>query len=508
MALVTFTDAGLTAIDPLFSDLTFSISNNDRIGLIAGNGRGKTSFLRAVTGELDLTAGSVTRSRGLKLGLVPQDLPEAWRDMTLQSLVSDGLAPELRDTDSWRVDVALDELQTPEALRTRSMRALSGGWQRLGLIARAWVAEPDLLLLDEPTNHLDLEKLFVLENWIKANARNAAMLIASHDRAFLDATTTRSLFLRPGKSHEFALPYSKARAALDDIDDADRRQQENALKEAGRLRRNAAKLTNVGINSGSDLLTVKAKQLKQRAAQIEDRQKQLHKERNAAIELSNAGTHAKVLLALDDVAVDAPDGTRLFLTGKQHVFAGDRIVLLAPNGMGKSVFVRQLMRAISGEEVAGLRVTPSLVLGYADQVLSHVPDDVSPMAYITRRFDVGDQRARALLAGAGFPIEQQTRKIATLSFGQKSRLGLLGLRLTEPNFYLLDEPTNHIDIAGQEDLAAEIRERGATAIIVSHDRQFVRETGTRFMMIEKKKLVEIDTPEPFFDMAQDRALAG
>ena len=507
MALVTFTDAGLTAIDPLFSSLTFSISANDRIGLIAGNGRGKTSFLNVVTSERDLSAGSITKARGLKIGLVPQDVPEPWRGLTLETLVRDGLPPDQRETETWRVDVALDELQAPEALRTRPVDALSGGWQRLGLIARAWVAEPDLLLLDEPTNHLDLEKLFALESWVINNARSAAMLIASHDRAFLDATTNRSLFLRPGRSVDFALPYSAARDALAEIDAADKRQQENALKEAGRLRRNAAKLTNVGINSGSDLLTVKAKQLKERAAKIEDRQKALHKERNAAIELSNAGTHAKVLMAFENVEVATPDGTPLFRTGKHHVFAGDRVVLLAPNGMGKSVFVRLLMRAISGDTVEGLRVTPSLVPGYADQALSHVPDELTPMTYVTGQFDTGDQRARALLAGAGFPIEWQTRKIATLSFGQKSRLGLLGLRLTEPNFYILDEPTNHIDIAGQEDLAAEIRDRGATAIIVSHDRQFVRETGTRFLMIDKKRLVEIDSPDPFFAAARDRALA-
>ena len=506
MSLITFTDAGLTAIDPLFSNLTFSVAAADRVGLIAGNGRGKTSFLRAILGDLDLTTGSLTRSRGVKLGFVPQDLPEAARDKSLRDLVLEGLAPELRDSDAWRVDVALDELQTPYEFQERPMRALSGGWQRLGLIARAWVGEPDLMLFDEPTNHLDLEKLFLLEDWIRTNARNTAMLIASHDRAFLDAVTSRTLFLRPGTSQAFALPYSDARAALAEIDEADRRRQENELKEAGRLRRNAAKLTNIGINSGSDLLTVKAKQLKERAARIEDQQRDLHKERNAAIELSNAGTHAKVLLALEDVEVTTPDGTLLFRTGKQHVFAGDRIVLLGANGTGKSQCIKLVRRGIDGEEIAGLRSTPSIVPGYADQALSHVPDDETPMAYIMHRFRVGDARARSLLATAGFPIESQTRRIGTLSFGQKSRLGLLGLRLAEPNFYLLDEPTNHIDIPGQEDLASEIRDRGATCLLVSHDRQFVRETGMRFWLIDKKKLVEIDSPEPFFDSARQKAL--
>ncbi len=498
MAIVTFSDAGLTAVESLFSHLTFSVAANDRVGLIAGNGRGKTTFLRTILGELDLTAGEVTRSKGLKLALVPQDVPEHLADLTLHEVVLDAISPELRDYESWRVDVVLDDLQAPPALHTRTMKALSGGWQRLGLIARAFVGEPDLMLLDEPTNHLDLEKLLLLENWIKTTARGTAMIIASHDRAFLDATTNRTLFLRPGTSHDFALPYTAARIALDEIDEADRRRQENELKEAGRLRRNAAKLTNIGVNSGSDLLTVKAKQLKERASKIEDAQKSLHKERSGTIELSNAGTHAKVLIALDDVSVATPDGTPLFRTGKQFIFAGDRIVLLGANGAGKSVFVRMLQKAIAGAAVDGVRATPSLVLGYADQGLSHVPDGETPMTLITHRFDVGDQRARALLAGAGFPIEWQSRMIGKLSFGQKSRLGLLCLRLSEPNFYLLDEPTNHIDIAGQEDLAAEIRERCATSVIVSHDRTFVRETGTRFWILEKKRLVEAESPDGFF----------
>jgi ATPase subunit of ABC transporter with duplicated ATPase domains len=149
-------------------------------------------------------------------------------------------------------------------------------------------------------------------------------------------------------------------------------------------------------------------------------------------------------------------------------------------------------------EVKGMRATPSIELGYADQSLDHIPDDQTPLAYITRNFDVGDARARALLAGAGFAHEFQTRPIKVMSWGQKSRLGLLGLRLAEPNFYLLDEPTNHIDIPGQDDLAAEIKDRGATCFLVSHDRQFVRDVGTRFWVVEKGRITEADDPEAFF----------
>ena len=120
------------------------------------------------------------------------------------------------------------------------------------------------------------------------------------------------------------------------------------------------------------------------------------------------------------------------------------------------------------------------------------------MQTITRRFDVGDQRARALLAGAGVAIEMQERPVGKLSGGQKARLGMLVLRLTHPNFYLLDEPTNHLDIEGQEALEDELMAHEASCLLVSHDRSFVRNVGNRFWVIEGRKLVEVDGPEEFF----------
>lgn len=126
------------------------------------------------------------------------------------------------------------------------------------------------------------------------------------------------------------------------------------------------------------------------------------------------------------------------------------------------------------------------------------------MGFILDRFDLGDQRSRSLLAGAGFAVEKQTRPIGELSFGQRARLGLLALRLQEPNFYLLDEPTNHVDIPGQEALEAEIRLHEASCVLVSHDRSFVRGVGTRFWVIDGKRLREVDSPEPFFAEAKEQ----
>src|SRR5439155_2168779 len=128
------------------------------------------------------------------------------------------------------------------------------------MLARVLVTEPDVLLLDEPTNHLDLVRIGRLENWLNALPRDMPVVISSHDRAFLDATTNRTLFLRPERSQVFSLPYSRARAALSEVDASDERRYQRDIKAAWQLRQHAAKLNNIGINSGSDLLLSKTRQ--------------------------------------------------------------------------------------------------------------------------------------------------------------------------------------------------------------------------------------------------------
>jgi ATPase subunit of ABC transporter with duplicated ATPase domains len=498
MASISLRDVGITATFPLFQNLSFTLGDGDCLGLVAQNGGGKTSLLRCLAGTAEPTTGEIVRSRGLRVGFVEQDVPDNLRPLTLYEAVRRALPPEQRDDESWRVDVILDEFTAPADMRDRPVAALSGGWQRLMLIARVWVTEPDALLLDEPTNHLDLEKLYQLETWLKGVARSVPVIVASHDRDFLDAVTNRTLFLRPAISRYFALPYGKARIALDAEDEAAAGAREKSVKEANRLRRNAGELKNIGINSGSDLLQRKAKFLRERAETIEDNLKSVHREKTGDIRLGNSGTHAKVLLALQDVTVRRPDSEPLFRIPKLHLFQGDRLVLLGRNGAGKSQLVKLLRRAIDDpDSVPGIKFSPSLILGYMDQDLSQLPPAARPADLISR-FHLGDQRSTSLLAGAGFAVEKQDRAIAQLSFGQRARLALLMLRLAEPNFYLLDEPTNHIDIAGQEALQAEILAHEATVMLVSHDRRFVRELGTRFLVIEGNRLKEVDAPDAFF----------
>jgi ATPase subunit of ABC transporter with duplicated ATPase domains len=500
MTLINIRNLGVTLGAPLFSGLNLTVNAGDRIGLVAANGRGKSTLLRCLAGTMEASEGEITRSRGLRVGHVEQNVPEALLDQPFHAAVLEMLTGDQRLSESWRVDVALESLGVPGALRQRPLKQLSGGWQRLAMLARVLVTEADVLLLDEPTNHLDLDRIARLEDWLNALPRETPVVVSSHDRAFLDATTRRTLFLRPEQSQVFSLPYTRARAALREADAADERRHQRDLKTAQQLREQAAKLNNIGINSGSDLLLSKTRQLKQRAEKLEDAAKPAHLERSAGmIRLANRATHAKVLVTLDDAPVETPDGRLLFRTGKQFIRKGDRIVLLGPNGAGKTRLVAMLRAAIEDPDIAqaGIKATQSLVLGYCDQALAGLADAETPMRTIVRH-DVGDQRARALLAGAGLSIEMQGRPISRLSGGQKARLGMLLLRLTQPNFYLLDEPTNHLDIEGQEALEDELMDQQASCLLVSHDRNFVRTVANRFWLIDRKKLVELEGPEKFF----------
>lgn len=501
MTLINIRDLGVALNAPLFSQLNLVVNAGDRIGLVAANGRGKTTLLRCIASLMEPSEGDITRSRGLTIGYVEQDVPSTLTDTPFHAAVLEMLPIERRASESWRVDVALESLEVPEGLRQRPLKQLSGGWQRFAMLARVVVAEADVLLLDEPTNHLDLARISQLEGWLNALPRDMPVVISSHDRAFLDATTNRTLFLRPEQSQIFPLPYTRARAALREVDASDERRYQRDVKAAQQLRQHAAKLKNIGINSGSDLLLQKTKQLKQRAEKLEGAAKPAHLERSAGtIKLANRGTHAKVLIALDDATVSAPDGRLLFRTGKQFICKEDRIVLLGPNGAGKTRLVAMLRQAIEDPETpqAGIKVTQSLALGYCQQDLADLDDADTPMHAIVSRFDVGDQRARAWLASSGLSVAMQGRPIGRLSGGQKARLGMLLLRLAQPNFYLLDEPTNHLDIEGQEMLEDELMEHQASCLLVSHDRNFVRTVGTRFWVIEKRKLVELEGPEIFF----------
>ena len=498
MTILSLKDAAFIAHIPLFQNLTHTFGPDDRVGLVAQNGAGKSTLLRCFAGESELTHGSIIRSRGTRIGYVPQDIEPHLLDLTFRDAVLTALPESQQESETWRVDVVLDTINAPSEDRGTRVCELSGGWQRLMLLARVWVTDPDVLLMDEPTNHLDLEKILMLENWLETWASNMLVVIASHDRSFLDAVTNRTLFLRPDRSRLYSLSYSRAREELAQADAADAAEQERDLKKAQQLRRQSAKLKNIGINSGSDLLLKKQKQLRERAERIEDEAKSLHSERAGEIRLSNHRTHAKSLIRIAGTAGCHTEGRVLFAVQKLDVFQGDRIVLLGRNGTGKSTLLRLLRDAIrTAAKLPASGRRRRLTWGAWIRNCPMCRSTETPFDFVSGHGQ-GDARSRSSLAAAGIAHDKQGRPIRELSFGQRSRLALLALRFAAPNFYLLDEPTTHVDIVGQEALADEIKAQGASCILVSHDRAFVRDVGTRFLVVQQGRLKETETPETYF----------
>ena len=407
MAIIHTNALGVTLGAPLFSDLNLTISKTDRIGLVAANGRGKSTLLACLAGQRGQTYGEITRARGLRVGYVKQDVPAEALALTLYDCVLTALPLEQAEYESWRVDVVLDELQVPYELQHKPLAELSGGWQRTAMLAAAWINAPDLLLLDEPTNHLDLHRIALLEEWLAALPRDVPVVITSHDRAFLDATTNRTLFLRPENSRMFQVPFSAARVALDDADRADERRQANDLNKAKQLRRQAEKLKNVGVNSGSDLLLTKTKQLAERANRLESAARPVHQERFVGdIRLANSGTHARALITLDDISVVTPDGRQLYKTGQKWIARGDRIVLLGNNGTGKTQLLKMIQQALMGAD-GMVKCAASVVPACSGQHLGELAGFDTPLAAVTTQHDIGDQRARGVLAGAGISFQMQ-----------------------------------------------------------------------------------------------------
>ena len=484
----------------VFENISFQL-DDARTALVGENGAGKSTLLKCLLGELELDDGQIVKSRGLKVGYVPQEVPQGLSERPLREVLESALIVS-DGSEDWKVDVLLDEIAVAHETAQQPFGTLSGGWQRLILIAAAArLTEPDLLILDEPTNHLDLSNINTLERWLEDEAR-LPMLIVSHDREFLERATTRTLFLRSDGAHSFGVPFSAAREQLlhRDAADAVRRQLEG--KEIERLEKMAARYRVWGVKN--DKFHKRAKATEKRIDRIETERADSYVARERRLELHDGDMDAKVALRLQGYDVTTPDGARkLFSIDKLNILAGDRIAILGANGAGKSMLLNAISRAYDPElehydGQAPVRFNPQCRLVYFDQRMAALPLKSSLLDYLVAADGATTKDANALLAKAGFPYHRITGPIANLSHGERARLTFLRMRLAKPNFYLLDEPTNHLDIEGQEELEAQLEASEVACLFVSHDRYFTRTAATRFLEIRRGKLIEVESPDAFF----------
>ena len=488
----------------ILDSINAAIAHGDKIGLVGANGAGKTSLLRICAGLDAPDSGTVQRKRGLNVGLLTQEtnldaaivaaptlraavragageLEKMERRLAeLESAGTDGVESaeyahlreqfEVREGYSLdvRVDAALSGLGFERADWDRPPTALSGGQQTRAALARLLVAELDLLMLDEPTNHLDVAAIEWLETALAA--RPGALLVASHDRAFLDAVVSRVWELRDRRLEVFRGNYSAylaqrqerdARTRLEGDVSAATVKRERELVQTYRSHRKYSKMHEHErrLEAALDAADVTPKRMPAAALSLHGLTRQA------------TPRSGEVALDLEEVVAGYP-GKPIVSVARLEARRGARIGLIGANGSGKTT----LMRTIAGElaPMSGfIRLGHKVQIGYLAQIRAEALAGTTVLETMVNRGGLDEGPARSYLARFLFRGDDVLKTVDVLSGGERSRLELALVGLLAANLLLLDEPTNHLDIPAREALESFLRSAPGTVIVVSHDRRLL-----------------------------------
>jgi ATPase subunit of ABC transporter with duplicated ATPase domains len=485
---------------PLFSNLTFTINDNSKIGLVGHNGAGKSTLLSILNGGLEPDEGDISRNQQLQLETVEQFLPAELHNKALLDCLLEKITLEERDFSIYRAEIMLDNLGFTHTEQTYRVGDLSGGQQNRLMFARAVINQPNLILFDEPTNHLDMKTLVFFEDYLKS--MDASFLLISHDREFLDAVTDRTFFLRDERLYDFALPYSDARQALADADEAAAERLKQEEKTIKQLSESAKRLATWGKVYDNEKLAAKAKTIEKRIEKLEEQKTFVTRGSGLNLTLDMQGSKANRALQVEHHEVQSPGAEKLFSIEDFYMRPGDRVALLGHNGAGKTSFIGELISSYERAATGSIRFNPQCEMGYYDQEIQRLDDRHSIIESLRANCQRGtESEFKAGLIRAGFPYADMDKSVGVLSGGEKARLMFLIIRINRPNYLILDEPTNHIDIQGKEELENQIIESDATVLITSHDRRFVDTIADRYVVIENGVLTEVNDPNTFYRSA-------
>ena len=490
---------------PLFQDVSYVINDKDRIALVGKNGAGKSTMLKIIAGLQQPTSGTVAVSGGSTIGYLPQvmvlsdehtvreEAEQAFSHISQMQERLDRMNQELADRTDYDSEsyMALVEKFTHESERFQMMggmnyqaelertlmglgfvrgdfdrptREFSGGWRMRIELAKLLLRRPDVLLLDEPTNHLDIESIQWLENFLATKAN--AVVLVSHDRAFINNVTNRTLEISCGRVFDYKVKYDEYVRLRAERREQQLRAYENQQKEIADIKE----------------FIERFRYKPTKAVQVQSRIKQLEKMVPIEVdEVDNSALRLKFPPALR--SGDYPlicEGVRKAY-GEHVVFhdvdltikRGEKVAFVGKNGEGKSTLVKCIMGEIPFE--GSLKLGHNVQIGYFAQNQAQLLDGELTVFDTIDRVAKGDIRLkiRDILGAFMFGGEASEKKVKVLSGGERSRLAMIKLLLEPVNFLILDEPTNHLDMRSKDVLKDAIRDFDGTVVVVSHDREFL-----------------------------------
>lgn len=493
----------------IFSNISFSVPDNARIGLVGPNGAGKTTLLKIMTGQQEPTSGQFTINKGLKVGYIAQEnaLDEdktIWDEMltVFDNLIEknkritkmqEQIAEHPEDEDllqrydqlaydfeqeggfTYQAEIKsiLNGFNFKENTWQKVIGTLSGGEKTRLAFVKLLLQKPPVLLLDEPTNYLDLDTL----DWLEAFLKNyqGAIITVSHDQYFLDHLANQIFELNFGKLTTFKGNYSqyvKERELMNNQQEAAyEKQQEKIKKEEEFIQKNLVRAS-----------TTKRAQSRRKALDKMERIKPPKHKQKVRINFTSDRPSGKEVLIAKDLTIGYPDKTMVSDIDFQ-VNKNDRVAIIGPNGIGKSTLLKTIMKKIEPKD-GSIKYGASLDIGYYDQELQSLDPSKTVLDTIwDRHKTMPEKDVRSILASFLFTAEDIDKTVGQLSGGQKARLTLTVLSLEKDNFLLMDEPTNHLDIEAKEVLEQALDTYDGTLLFVSHDRYFINELANKIVSV-------------------------
>lgn len=504
----------------LFNGISTLINPGERVGLVGPNGAGKSTLLKLISGEMKPDEGEIVLGGNATVGYLPQDgvdpdpactvfgeveqvfseilkMRDEVDDIQNKMEVMDHQSPEYKTLLN-RFGELHDQLEQSQAYTLksdiervlmglgfseddmqRSTTEFSGGWLMRIALAKLLLKKPTFLLLDEPTNHLDIETLQWIEHFL--DNYDGAVVVVSHDLAFLNSLTKRTLALDNGRLNDYAGNYSFYQKKSRQEKELLRKQYENQQKD---LKQAEEFIERFRYKAS------KAKQVQSRIKQLEKMEKiELEDEQDEiSFRFPQPERSGLSVIELKDVIKRYGDHT-VFDGLNYRVERGEKIAVVGPNGAGKSTLIRILagMEPVTGgERVVGHNVTPSY---FAQHQADELNSSNDALTEITEHApDTGETKIRTLLGCFLFTRDDVFKKIRVLSGGEKSRLALAKMLITPANFIILDEPTNHLDMQSKRILQQALQQFEGTCMIVTHDREFVDPIADKTLEIQPGKI--------------------